>query len=111
MAYWSLTTYTRPSLSSEFYIRRTVGEVKTLSVIGGKIVEFENAGKIIHYSINYSEDNLTQKVKIGFDTQASFNEFKSYCESQDEFTTTKSDFVTNENLTTSTSESAEEPSV
>ena len=43
MAYWRLTTYTRPDTSKEFYIRRTVAEVKTASVIGAKIVEFENS--------------------------------------------------------------------
>tara|TARA_B100000003_G_C10903480_1_gene360255 strand:+ start:1151 stop:1486 length:336 start_codon:yes stop_codon:yes gene_type:complete len=111
MAYWALSTYTRPDTSREFYIRRTVAEVKTSSVIGAKIVEFENAGKIIHYSINYSEDLLTQKVKIGFDTEESYNEFKTYCESEDEYTTLKSDFITNNSLTVSVVDSAEEPSV
>lgn len=111
MAYWRLTTFTRPNDQTDFYIRRTVAQVKTESVIGAKIVEFENAGKITHYSINYSEDLLNQYVKIGFDTQASYNEFKTYCEGQDEYTTLKSDFMTNNNLTESTTESAEEPSV
>ena len=111
MAYWRLTTYTRPDNGKEFYIRRTVAEVKTASVIGAKIVEFENAGKITHYSINYSADLLTQKIKMGFDTEASYNEFKTYCEGEDEYTTLKSDFITNNSLTESVAESAEEPSV
>ena len=111
MAYWRLTTYTRPDTDTEFYVRRTIGQVKTESVIGGKIVELENAGKITHYSIHYSEDNLTQKIKMGFDTEASYNEFKSYCEGEDEYTTLKSDFITNNSLSESISESAEEPSV
>ena len=62
MAYWVLNTYTRDNLSKDFYIRRDRRRGKTLSTIGAKIVELEEAGKkITHYSINYSEDNLTQK--------------------------------------------------
>ncbi len=111
MAYWVLNTYTRPNLDKEFYIRRTVGEVKTLSAIGTKIVELEEAGKITHYSIHYSEDTLTQKVKIGFDTKETYDTFKSFCDGQDEFTTTKSDFIVNESLSESYVESESEPSV
>lgn len=111
MAYWRLTTYTRPDTDTEFYIRRTVAEVKTASVIGGKIIELENAGKITNYSIHYSEDLLKQYVKIGFDTESSYNEFKTYCESQAEYTTLKGDFKTNNSITESTSESSEEPTV
>tara|TARA_B100000900_G_scaffold346639_1_gene311504 strand:+ start:1063 stop:1398 length:336 start_codon:yes stop_codon:yes gene_type:complete len=111
MAYWVLNTYTRPNLDKEFYIRRTVGEVKTLSAIGSKIVELEEAGKITHYSIHYSEDTLTQKVKIGFDTKETYDTFKSFCDGQDEFTTTKSDFIVNESLSESYVESESEPSV
>ena len=111
MAYWVLNTYTRPNLDKEFYIRRTVGEVKTLSAIGAKIVELEEAGKITHYSIHYSEDTLTQKVKIGFDTKETYDTFKSFCDGQDEFTTTKSDFIVNESLSESYVESESEPSV
>ena len=111
MAYWVLNTYTRDNLSKDFYIRRTVGEVKTLSTIGAKIVELEEAGKITHYSINYSEDNLTQKVKIGFDTKETYDTFKSFCDGQDEFTTTKSDFLVNQGISESFVESETEPSV
>ena len=111
MAYWALSTYTRPDTFTEFYIRRTVGEVKTASVIGAKIVEFENAGKITHYSINYSEDTLTQKVKIGFDNEDSYNEFKTYCDGQDEFTTLKNDFITNNKLTSNFTTSETEPTI
>nr|BAR36354.1 hypothetical protein [uncultured Mediterranean phage uvMED] len=111
MAYWVLNTYTRPNLDKEFYIRRTIGEIKTDSVIGAKIVELEEAGKITHYSIHYSEDTLTQKVKIGFDTKETYDTFKSFCDGQDEFTTTKSDFIVNESLSESYVESESEPSV
>ena len=111
MAYWVLNTYTRPNLDKEFYIRRTIGEIKTDSVIGDKIVELEEAGKITHYSIHYSEDTLTQKVKIGFDTKETYDTFKSFCDGQDEFTTTKSDFIVNESLSESYVESESEPSV
>ena len=48
---------------------------------------------------------------MGFDTEASYNEFKTYCEGEDEYTTLKSDFITNNSLTESVAESAEEPSV
>ena len=37
MAYWVLNTYTRDNLSKDFYIRRTVVRVKTLSTIGVKL--------------------------------------------------------------------------
>tara|TARA_B100002019_G_C20864361_1_gene400888 strand:- start:157 stop:492 length:336 start_codon:yes stop_codon:yes gene_type:complete len=111
MAYWILNTYTRPNIDTPFYIRRTLGEIKTDSVIGGKIVELENAGKITHYSIRYSEDALTQKVKIGFDSKETYDTFKTYCDSQAEFTTLKSDFMTNYGINESYVESESEPSV
>ena len=111
MAYWVLNTYTRPNLSTEFYIRRTIGEIKTESAIGSKIVELEEAGKLTHYSIHYSEDTLTQKVKIGFDSKETYDAFKTYCDGQEEFTTLKSDFLTNYGISESYVESESEPSV
>ena len=76
MAFWSLTTYTRPDTSKEFYIRHSVSELKSSSTIGTKIVEMETAGLITHYSISESADNLKQYVKIGFDSE--FNELKIF---------------------------------
>ena len=111
MAYWILNTYTRESVDTPFYIRSTLGEIKTQTVIGAKIVEYENAGKITHYSIRYSEDALTQKVKIGFDTKENYDTFKAFCDSQEEFTTMKSDFKTNNNISENYIESESEPSV
>lgn len=111
MAYWALSTYTRPDTDTEFYVRYTVAELKTSSTIGVKILELENNGKLIHYSINYSEDKLTQKIKIGFDSEDSYNTFKTFCDSEDEFTTLKSDFITNNGLTSEYTTSESEPTI
>jgi hypothetical protein len=111
MAYWLLATTTRPDIETEFYVRYTAAELKTSSVIGSKILELEDSGKITHYSINYSEDTLTQKIKIGFDSEDTYNSFKAYCDGQEEFTTLKSDFVTNNNLTTEYTTSETEPTI
>ena len=80
MAYWSLTTYSRPDKSKEWWLQDTIDEIKAESSstnkgIGRLIVALENAGKITHYSISEANDGLKQYIKIGFDNKDTFDKF------------------------------------
>ena len=111
MAFWSLTTYTRPDTSKEFYIRHSVSELKSSSTIGTKIVEMETAGLITHYSISESADNLKQYVKIGFDSEATYNTLKSFVDGDAEGSTEKATWLSSTGITAETTTSTSEPSV
>tara|TARA_B100000287_G_scaffold290490_1_gene273861 strand:- start:1250 stop:1585 length:336 start_codon:yes stop_codon:yes gene_type:complete len=111
MAFWALTTYTRPDTSTEFYIRKSVLELKGNTAIGEKIVELENAGKITHYSISESADNLKQYIKIGFDSEATYNTLKSFVDGDAEGSTEKATWLSSTGITAETTTSTSEPSV
>ena len=66
MAYWILATYTRPSTDTAWF--------SPSADIVTKVNEYKDSGKIVHFEIKESDNQLNQYIKIGFsDVSESLN--------------------------------------
>jgi|TARA_B100001094_G_scaffold178295_1_gene172309 hypothetical protein len=68
MAYWVLATYTRTSTETAWFPHS--------ADIVAKVNEYKDSGKIVHYEIKESDNQLNQYIKIGFSNIAESLNFK-----------------------------------
>lgn len=107
MAYWQKITYTRDSLDRTWYVREPeLGN----QIVGQKVQQFQNDNKITHYEVKQSVGGYEQYIKIGFDSQTSFNEFYSSGEYLASVTN-REDYLNNRGLTYASVESIDEPTI
>ena len=68
MAYWILATYTRANTDTAWF--------SPSAEVVAKVNEYKDSGKIEHYEIKESDDQLNQYIKIGFSNLAESLNFK-----------------------------------
>tara|TARA_A100000164_G_scaffold150316_1_gene133400 strand:- start:168 stop:479 length:312 start_codon:yes stop_codon:yes gene_type:complete len=68
MAYWILATYTRTNTDTAWF--------SPSEEVVAKVNEYKDSGKIVHYEIKESDNQLNQYIKIGFSDVAESSNFK-----------------------------------
>ena len=68
MAYWILATYTRANTDTAWF--------SPAADTVAKVNEYKDSGKIVHYEVKESDNQLNQFIKIGFSDVAESLNFK-----------------------------------